>query len=198
MAIGDLYATLSQLKGRLGITDSYSDANLTSSLQFASRAIEKFCGRQFNDSGSVTGRWYRPDTWELTKVDDFSTQDGLTVTVNGYVWTTDRYECLPLNGINSDGMPTAYNAVRSVIGSTFLPLLWTQKANVYITAQWGWSSVPPGVVDACLILAEEDSKLADAPFGIGGYGDYGIVRVRQNPFAARILAPYQRYPFLVA
>jgi hypothetical protein len=53
------------------------------------------------------------------------------------------------------------------------------------------------VHEACLIAATEIFKLKDTPFGIGGYTDFGIMRVRDNPFVARMLAPYQRVPFLV-
>jgi hypothetical protein len=48
------------------------------------------------------------------------------------------------------------------------------------------------------MLAEETFKLKDAPFGVAGFGDFGVVRVRENPAVARLLAPYKRYPMLVA
>jgi hypothetical protein len=69
---------------------------------------------------------------------------------------------------------------------------------VQVTAQWGWAAVPPAVKEACLILAEETFKLKDAPFGIQGYGDYGPVRVRDNPKVASMLNPYRRKSVLVA
>jgi hypothetical protein len=46
------------------------------------------------------------------------------------------------------------------------------------------------VHEACLIVASETVKLRDAPFGVAGYGDYGAIRVRNNPMAMGMLAPY--------
>jgi hypothetical protein len=54
------------------------------------------------------------------------------------------------------------------------------------------------VTEACRIAAEEIFKLRDTPFGIGGYGDFGVIRVRDNPFTSRLLNPYRRSAVLVA
>jgi hypothetical protein len=66
-----------------------------------------------------------------------------------------------------------------------------------VTARWGWSAVPPAVTEATLILAEELAKLKDAPFGVSGWTEFGVMRVRDNPFAARLLNPYRRNAVLV-
>jgi hypothetical protein len=58
--------------------------------------------------------------------------------------------------------------------------------------------VPTPVSEACRIVAEEMFKLRDTPFGIGGYGDFGVIRVRDNPFAARMLKDYKRDALLGA
>jgi hypothetical protein len=73
-----------------------------------------------------------------------------------------------------------------------------KRAPLQVTARWGWTAVPAPVADACLILAEEDFKLKDSPFGVGGYGQFGIIRVRDNPMAARMLAPYRRDAVMAA
>ncbi len=197
MAIGDLYATLADLKTRLGITDTNDDARLTAALKTASRGIEGFCERQFNDSGSVTTRLYRPDAIYMCQVDDFWTTTGLVLQVNGNTWDSTRYELDPLNGVVDGVTGWPYMRIHGIMGNTFYPT-WVGKANISVTAQWGWSVVPDPIHEACLVAAEENFKLRDAPFGIGGYGAFGVISVRDNPFVSRMCAPYARNPILAA
>lgn len=197
MAFGDKYATLTELKARLGIGDTNDDPRLTNALSTASRGIEGLCGRQFNDGVTISARRYRPDSAYVVAVDDFSTTDGLTMQVNGAIWDTSRYELDPLNGV-VDGEPGwPYWRIHGVAGNSFFPT-WPGKANVVITARWGWASIPDPIHDACLVAAEELFKLRDMPFGVGGYGSYGVIKVRNNPFVQRMCQRYVRYPILAA
>ena len=41
-------------------------------------------------------------------------------------------------------------------------------------------------------------KLKDAPFGVAGMAEWGVVRVRANPMAMAMIAPYRLHPVLVA
>lgn len=193
MALGDSYATLTELKTRLQIPDNADNDRLTEALAAASRGVEEFCNRQFNDAGSASARVYRPDSGRLVKVDDCHTTAPV-VTVDGTTYPSTDYELEPLNGV-VDGQPGwPYWRIRLV--NRVFP--WSRKANVSVTARWGWAVVPAPVKEATLIAAEEVFKLRDTPFGVGGYGDFGIVRVRDNPFISRMLSTYQRDPWLVA
>lgn len=195
--LGDKYATLTELKARLGIGDTNDDARLTNALASATSGINGFCGRQFNDAGSVSTRLYRPDAAYVTVTEDFSTTAGLVVIVNESTWDTTRFEADPLNGV-VDGEPGwPFWRLHAIQGNTFYPV-WPGKANVSVTARWGWATVPDAVHDACLIAAEEIFKLRDLPFGVGGYGAFGVIQVRNNPFVARMLSRYQRWPILAA
>ncbi len=66
-----------------------------------------------------------------------------------------------------------------------------------ITGIWGWATVPAAIRQATLIAAAEIFKLKDAPFGVTGFGDLGIVRIQANPMVARLVGPYIRNPVLV-
>ncbi len=46
-----------------------------------------------------------------------------------------------------------------------------------VTAKWGWPSVPDDINMACLILTADLYKRKDAPGGILGLGDLGVVRM---------------------
>lgn len=203
MAVGDPYATLTQLKSYLGIEDALTDSELTDALASASRGITKFCGRQFNKETSATARTYRPTHAGLAMVDDFHTTTGLVIAtadddgVFDTTWTSADYELEPLNGVRDGESGWPFWKIR-VVDSSALSFQLHSRATLQVTAQWGWAAVPAPVKQACLILAAETFKLKDAPFGVAGFGDFGAVRVRDNPMAKAKLIPYRRNAVLVA
>jgi hypothetical protein len=69
---------------------------------------------------------------------------------------------------------------------------------VQITGVFGWPSVPQSIREAALILAEENYKLKDAPFGVAGSEDVGFIRIRDNHPAQKKLNPYRRNVYLAA
>jgi len=201
MALGDPYATLVELKTRLGIEDVGDDDQLDDALETVSRGIEKFCRRQFNKATTASARLFYPDRCAMAMVDDFHTTSGLLIATDAggdgtfeTLWSATDYELHPLNGIADGDLGWPYYKIKAVRKA--FPI-GTDRASLQVTAQWGWAVVPGPVHTACLILAEECFKLKDAPFGVAGFGEYGAVRVRQNPMAAAMLAPYRRDPVLV-
>lgn len=205
MALGDLYATLAEMRSRVGVTDAAftgEDAKLTSALTAASRGIEKSCNRQFNLASSATARVFYPDSHCWATVDDISSTTGLVIKTDtagdgtfGTTWTSTEYELQPLNGVVDGETGWPYWHIKAV-GLTF-PCRWS-RASLQVTAAWGWAAVPAPVKEGCLILAEEIYKLKDSPFGVGGYGQFGIVRARENPMVWQRVGPYARDVVLVA
>jgi hypothetical protein len=200
MALGDNYVQLAALKTRLDVTTDVHNDRLTAALTAASRGVEKFCGRQFNTATSATARKFKPTNHCLCHVDDFQTlttlktDDSNTGTAS-VTWTAADYELEPLNGVVDGEGGWPYWRIQAVYSRSF-PCY--RRATVEVTALWGWAAVPAAVTEATLIAAEEIFKLRDTPFGVGGYGDFGVIRVRDNPFTARMLSPYRRNPVLVA
>lgn len=205
MALGDPYATLDELKTRLriGLSDTSDDSALSSALLVASRAVDKACNRQFNDAGTVSARVFRTNDWYRAEVDDFSTTTGLIIQSDEaddgqfeVTWQAGLdYQLEPLNGI-VDGEPGwPYWIICATESNYFVK--WARWAQLQVTARWGWAAVPAAVKEATLIVAEETFKLKDAPFGVAGFGEYGAVRVRNNPMAWNLIAPYRRDPILV-
>lgn len=190
-----VYASLPKLRSYLGLTDlddTTDDEKLQDALESSSHEINTHCSRRFWADITATPRLFHPGAAGVALVDDFWTDDDLVVetTSDGITWTawaaTD-YQLEPLNGV-VDGVPGwPYTRLRSVGGRRFSR---EARATLRVTARWGWLAVPPPVHQSCLILAAETAKLAEAPFGVGGYGEFGIVKARDNPFAARKLHPY--------
>lgn len=202
MALGDDYATLTRLKNRLGITDNTDDTELQNALSSASRGVEGFCRRQFNQATTASARTYYPLHARLVLVHDFHTTTDLAVKIDedddGTFETTldsGDYQLEPLNGVVDGEEDWPFWRLR-VVNGELLPK--GHRATVEVTAQWGWSAVPASIPEATLIVAEETFKLKDAPFGVAGYGEFGAIRVRENPKVAQMLAKYRRDSVRVA
>jgi hypothetical protein len=203
MPLGDPYASLPELKSYLKITDTADDDELDDALASATREVEDHCDRQFNKETSATARVYLPEGCDWVIVDDFHTTTDLVVKSDEdddgtyeTTWAATDYQLHPLNGVVRGRTGFPYWEVKPV-GSGLLFPTWGERATVQVTAQWGWASVPAPVKQACLIIAAETFKLKDAPFGVAGFGEFGAVRVKDNPLAARKLMPYERDQQLV-
>ena len=214
MALGSPYATLAQLKSRLGIIspgDTGDDLALTNALNSATDALGGLCGRQFNDvgAGNESARVYYPDTLTEVTVDDFQSSAGFVLAAdysNAGVYPTiiaaANYQLEPLNGIYDGTTGWPYFRIRAI--QTWYPIWYTSigdpRTSIQVTARWGWVTVPPSIVEACLIIAEEVFKLKDIPYGIAGIDPtgYALRVARENPQARMLYARYIRRPVLVA
>lgn len=100
---------------------------------------------------------------------------------------------------NAFGTPRPHNFIRVLLGSPateaggqFFPFTWpfTHMDRVQITATWGWQEVPANVQQAALMMAADLFKTKDAPWGIAGMGDLGLVKAQANPWIIELLRAY--------
>lgn len=200
------YVTLSEFKERISLDPAMQahENRIARVLERSSRAVDKVCRRRFYATDTASARRFAPSTSRCSvRVDDFHTTTGLVVAVDsgddGTFATTLTvdvdFELEPVNGVvdGEEGWPFS----KIVTAGTLLPR-GLRRNSVRVTAKWGWASVPPDVAEATEITASEMLKMHEAPFGvIGGLGDF-VFRVRQNPIAMSMLAPYVRDPILAA
>lgn len=185
MSLGDPYITAEQLKDRLGIDDDADDPELTSAADAASRAVNRFCGRQFQKADAPSERVF-PVTGGVLLVDDFHTTDGLIV--GGVAYSAEAFELEPENGV-VDGEP----------GWPYWRIYASGlSGRVTVTAAWGWADVPDPIVEATAMTAIEIFKMRDAPFGIQGMADFGLIRIRENARVESLLYPYRRLAAVIA
>lgn len=204
--MGD-YAALTELQTWVGVADSYDDDTLTAALASAERGVNAYCGRVFTLASSATARRfhaYDSYTLALPAGHDISSTAGLVVKTDDNddgtaetTWTiTTDFELDPPGGVGVDGSTGwPYREVYAV-GSRCFPTV-SRRPLVEITAAWGWATVPEPVKHATLITAAEIAKLKDAPFGVAGFGDLGLIRVRENPKVAQLLNEF-RHPYHAA
>lgn len=208
MALTDPYVSLAELKQFMGHTATDADdGELTDALDSATTEIMRHCNRNFNKVTSATARIFKPLNIAQCKIDDIYDTTGMIVESDpsgtgdfNTVLAAADYELSPFNGI-VDGEPGwPYYRIKSLRGAGFYPYagtLYRREGTVRVTALWGWSEIPASVKMACKIMAQANWKLRDAPFGVAGISNFGVMRVRDNPMAMAKLSKYVDNPVLV-
>lgn len=201
MPLGDAYITVADLEAFLGKTD---DGRFTQIIDAASRDVELFCHRQFNQTTTATARTYRPIDGTLVFVDDFHTTTGLVVETDDdndgtfeTTWT-DEFEVGPDDVVSgAEGWP-----FWQLVAVTSRSWSLLRRRSVRVTAEWGWAAVPSGIKEATLAVAAVlESKDQSGPIRSESIDGYSVSFVagsdaigsteRLGPFAKA--APYRRF-----
>lgn len=191
MPITNGYAALADLKQYLNVTGTTEDARLETAIESASRAIDTFTRRRFYSVSGVRYFAAEPDFSEAVLMDD----DLLTVTevatddqnTRSYTaWSASDYELEPVNS----GPP--YTQIRVAPQSVKRFPVWPR--GVRVTGTWGFSATAPqAVADACVIMAARYYKRKDAPFGVVGTPELGLMRITARDHdVAPLLMPFRR------
>ena len=203
MAITNGYITQNDLKAFVGIptSDTADDDLLDNAINGASRQIDAFCGRKFYADTSATAREYFTNDYFKLYVDDISTTTDLVIKYDddddGTYETTvpsTEYKLLPINGVvgGIEGSPYYLIQLNSD-GDYEWPLSNTSnRPYAQITAKWGYENTPEPIKYACKMLASELFAMRNAPLGVAGVGDFGVVNVQQNREVTRLLLPFRK------
>ena len=185
MAWAPPYVEVVDLAEFVRITDADDDTQLGLAVAAASRAIDRLCRRQFGLVAAPEVRRYRVRYREgclVAVIDDLMTTVGLLV--DGLAVTGP--ELTPLNA-SADGRPwTALEIDSAAVDD---------RGRVSITAQWGWTTVPDTVKEACLLQASRVFARRGAPFGVAGSPDSGSeirLLAKVDPDVAVMLEDYRR------
>jgi len=187
------YVSLTEFKTRFGVEDTVDDTTLEQVLDATSRGIDNYCGRHFYQTAAGTVRYYTSARYDRLRIDDCvslsavaSDDDGDRTYEN--TWESTDYDLWPENAA-TDGWP--YDRFTPTpLGNYDLPA--TPKG-LQLTGVWGWPAVPDPVHEACYIQASRVFKRKDAPFGIAGSPDLGMMRLgRLDPDVLWMLDPYKK------
>jgi hypothetical protein len=203
MAITNGYCTQNELKAFNGIpvSDTADDDLLDDAINAASRQIDSFCGRIFYADSVASARKYFTDDLYRLRVDDISTTTDLVVKYDddddGTYETTvssDQYQLLPINGVVGGILNSPYYVVELISdGNNEWPMDYSSnRPRAEITAKWGFPSVPEPIRQATLMLASELFAMRNAPLGVAGVGDFGVVNIQQNREITRLIAPFRK------
>ena len=203
MAVTNGYCTQNQLKGFVGIPTSDSGDNdlLDDAINAASRQIDAFCGRIFYAETSASARkFFTNDPYRL-RVDDISTETGLVVKLDDdddgtYEVTvaSTEFQLLPINNVVGGILISPFYIVELFSGGSHeWPLDFSSnRPRAEVTAKWGFPSVPEQIRQATLMLASELFAMRNAPLGVAGVGDFGVVNIQQNREITRMIAPFRK------
>lgn len=193
MAITNGYATLTEVKNSLRITDNIDDTMLEVAIESASRMIDGYTARTFYNAGTATRNYAATDALNLIiddaiSVSQVSSTDEIGDTYT--VWGANDFQLEPLNS-RSDGLYMPYTAIRAV-GDYTWPVV-DQQALCRITGVWGWASVPVAIKQATIIQSSRLFKRLDSPLGIAGFGDLGAIRVGRylDPDVEQLAMPFR-------
>ncbi len=195
------YVGPEELKDRLGVVDNLTDSILSQVCLAASRWIDTYCGRHFFRLTDT--RTYQPENIWLLPVDDLVSVTSLKIDSDGdgvyeQTWTQNTNYMLRIGDgqFNSlaTGEPRPYTQVQVIGSSNWFPFVWpfVHLDRIQITGVFGWPQVPPVVAQAALLIASDWFKLKDAPWGVAGIGDLGVIRLNPNPWIAEQLRCYIR------
>jgi Phage gp6-like head-tail connector protein len=207
MSVSTGYCLRDEAKATIGVDDANDDALIDACIQVASRNIENWTGRRFVGETSATPRTFASLSPHLVYVNDFWDTADLVVATDtegtgtyATTLTTSQYTLNPSGGIGPEGSTGwPYSGIHAISGTTFPHRWgWVTPDNIKVTAKWGWAQVPDDVQMACRLLTQQMYRAKDAPFGVAGVADLGIIRIRQNSVVLDLLSGYLRRPVLVA
>ena len=189
------YATLTQLKSALRLTDSIDDTNLTLALNSAEEAINAWCGRTFGSAGTVDStRYYAAGKADDVEVDDLTSITTVEWSRDGSTWTaTTDYQAEPLNRY-TDGMTWPITRLRTI--NAFAWPVMNGVQTVRVTGVYQFGSIPSSVTQAAVLQASRVFARLSSPLGVAGFAD-GIggmyVRGGLDVDVQQLLMPYRRY-----
>ena len=189
------YATLTQLKSALRLTDSIDDTNLTLALNSAEENINAWCGRTFGSAGTaVTTRYYAAGKADDVEVDDLTSITTVEWSRDGSTWTaTTDYQAEPLNRY-TDGMTWPITRLRTI--NAFAWPVMNGIQTVRVTGVYQFGSIPSSVTQATVLQASRVFARLSSPLGVAGFAD-GIggmyVRGGLDVDVQQMLMPYRRY-----
>ena len=139
MATTNCYCTLTELKARLGITDTTDDASLKLAMESVSRFIDTYCQRRFYVETRT--RYFTPDRADWLQVPDLLTVTTLGTDGDGdrtyeETWAATDYDLLPLNALY-ESPPRPYTSLQiTPNGDYSFPLL---AKGVSLLGKWGFA-----------------------------------------------------------
>jgi hypothetical protein len=189
------YATLSQFKEALQITDASQDTALQAVLDATDDLIDNFCDQAvgFGRTASQT-RYYTAEhlyyciTDPIVSVSSIATDDDGNDTYET-TWSATDYILAPKNAPLDNEPYTEIDT--SLAGQRSFPL---SLNGVRVIGVFGWPSVPSAVVQAALIQAGAVWSSRSAPYGVIGSNELGgIMRLSRalHPEAQVLLERYR-------
>ena len=197
MPLTNAYTTLAALKSRLHLAGSEQDGRLESTITTASRQIDQHTGRRFY-AASETRYYSALSPYFIHLPDDLLSVTTLKTDEDGdrtfeVTWSSGRDYYLWPDNATLDGRP--YEVIRVDIPNGLYAFPTTVQRGVQVVGSFGYcatGSHPPAIEEACLRLSERLFMLSNAPLGVTGSPELGLMRVASDRDLMDLLWPYTR------
>jgi hypothetical protein len=198
--VGTWYIGLQEFKDRMGITDSTDDSQAQIAIQTVAGWVNEYAGQHFNRITEtrtfVPHEIVKINIDPLVSVTAFNVdRDGSGVFAESWVRDVDYQLRIGPDSYNPNatGILRPYRQAVTIQSGKLFPFIYpfAHLDRVQIQGTWGWSQVPSGVTEASFILAADLFKMKDAPFGVAGVADYGVLRIQANPWLIELLRPFK-------
>ena len=194
MTITNGYCTLEQLSSVLdmGTVSSY-DTELELVIESISRGIDDYCSRRFYTTDADETRYFTAISNNECKIDELlsitslKTDDDLDGTYE-ITWASGDYNLFPYNA-------SQYSFIETTPLGSYL-FLKNARKNVQVVGKFGYSATAPkNITQACIMQSERFFKRRDAPLGIAGTTQFGLVKLIGDfdPDVQFFLRPFVRY-----
>ena len=182
------YLSVETLKAQTRDGVTVDDNLKESAIQAAETWIDNELHRQMiKASDTPSARVFVPAGSDLLHIYDCTSVT--SVTENGVLLAAGTdYQLEPLNGLNDTGETVPYYRVLRHGRCWYTD---NGKATVSIVATWGWAEIPPQVVEACKIIAQDILANRDTRFGLAGITEVAGIRMRENPVVAKMIEHYR-------
>lgn len=185
------YATTAELEGHMASTSVDSDV-LELALKAASREIDRWCGRKFDQEAAGTRYLtptapdflFTPDVVSLSEVAVRPRYDDATWTV----LSEDRYELQRTDRYDDPDSP--YTLLRA-LGRSFPAPQWGHRT-MRLRGVFGWPSVPDDIKLATIIQAGRLAGRGAIPYGAQEIGAVSVFVRLDDPDVLRLTSGYRR------
>jgi hypothetical protein len=196
------YASLSEFKAAIGVTDSVDDTPLQSVLDATDALIDLYCDRKQGFGTASETRYYTAEAYEYVLTDDLVSITTLSTDDNGdgtypTTWTAGTdYNLAPGNAA-LDGWPYTQVDVSVAYPKNFPKGVYR---GTRIQGVFGWPTVPSAVKQAAIIQAGAVWFSRSAPAGVVASQDLGgVIRMARalHPEAQVLLESFRKRAGLV-
>lgn len=166
------------------------DAMVAAAISAAEQAIDEHCQRKIfvADDADTSARLYVPRADSILRIHDCVAVTA--VTDDSAAVASTAYQLEPLNNLDAAGLSVPYEQIRRLSGSG-----WTcdyGRATVSVTARWGWPALPAQYLEAVKMLTSDLLNMKEIRGGVAGFGEFGAVRIRENPMVTYLLSSLRR------
>ena len=140
---------------------------------------------------TATERLYTPLSCELVRIHDCTTITA--VTNRGVAVSASDYQREPVNNLSLAGETVPYNQLRHLSHNWQMGINNYDEATVGVTATWGWSAIPPQLIEAFKIVAKDILGNRDVRFGLVAVTDAAGVSARTNPIVQAAIERYRAH-----